>query len=446
MINLTMIRSIGIGGFGNVELVEDADGTQFARKTFAPKQQLGPEILENVLRRFAKEVRIQGGIKHPNIVPILASDLATNNPPSYLMPVAADSLSKDLGRDKTLDGKFISAISDIVAGLEELHSMQIFHRDLKPDNVLRFKSNESEGGEYYYATGDFALNSMRESSLSVLTRTAYRRGSDHYTAPEVVNDLRKASAQSDIYSLGCILHDMVGIEDRVPCAEIREDGEFAAIMLGCTRLDPTQRFKSARAVLDAILSVDYSSTDALPSQTSIDFIDMLGAGDPQPAEFWDSLADFLDFEAVQTDRAAICFKLDQNRIAELCGLESASANRIAISFAKWVQGASFNFEYCDGLANRLEGFFGLPDFEAKVECLMAMLEMGTSHNRWYVERKFARLCGPDMEVNLAKRLGVEFRIRESDVCRSVEYLERSIDFNRDEFHPALINALRDTCR
>jgi hypothetical protein len=66
------------------------------------------------------------------------------------------------------------------------------------------------------------------------------------------------------------------------------------------------------------------------------------------------------------------------------------------------------------LANRLEAFFNAVDFEPKVECLIAMLEMGTSHNRWYVERKFVSFCGPAMELNLAKRLAVQFRISDED--------------------------------
>jgi hypothetical protein len=64
--------------------------------------------------------------------------------------------------------------------------------------------------------------------------------------------------------------------------------------------------------------------------------------------------------------------------------------------------------------------------------------MGTSHNRWYVEKKFVRLCGPDMNENLAKRLVVKIHIAGKDkVSGSIEHLERSIDFKRSELHPRL---------
>ncbi len=133
---------IGQGGFGNVDRVVADDGKEYACKSFSQNQPLTPELLANVLKRFAKEVRIQGGISHPNIVPIVYSDLASN-PPFYLMPLATSSLDKDLANDRRLNGTFMSALSDIVAGLDELHSMQIYHRDLKPHNVLRFGDGQS---------------------------------------------------------------------------------------------------------------------------------------------------------------------------------------------------------------------------------------------------------------------------------------------------------------
>ncbi|MEG4873572.1 MULTISPECIES: serine/threonine-protein kinase [unclassified Microcoleus] len=440
---LKLIDAIDQGGFGDVDLVEDQHGQQFARKTFAKNQPLSAGLLDNVLKRFKKEARIQKGISHPNIVPVLGGDFDTY-PPYYLMPVAADSLAKDLEADRTLGGKFVAAISDIVSGLEELHSMQIYHRDLKPANVLRFEATKSTGGGYFYAISDFGLISMKESQLSVLTKTGMRKGSDSYTAPEIVKDLKRASAQSDIYSLGCILHDMVGTEDRVPCWEIREPGEFSAILLGCTRKDPAQRFKSVRAVLDAILSVEFTPQTP-PSQASINFIATLEGPSPPDPAFWDALADFLENEASGTDRNAVLGKLGSEQIQTLCAAAPGAASRIGISFAEWVHGSSFNWDYCDALANRLEEFISGTDFEAKVDCLMALLQMGTSHNRWFVERKFVRLCGPAMDDSLAKRLGVQFRIAESDVCDQIAHLERSISESRNSLHPALVKALSDVC-
>lgn len=434
------IKRIGQGGFGNVDHVKSEDGHEYARKEFAQNQPLTPDLLVNVKKRFSKEVKVQSAIDHPNIVPIVSSDLDAD-PPNYLMPLAESSLDMDLSQDRLLNGRFVSALSDIIAGLEELHSMEIFHRDLKPQNVLRFPHER----ESTYAISDFGLISMKESNLSELTRSGMGKGSDFYTAPEIANDLRKASPQSDVYSLGCILHDMVGEGPRVPFREIKELGEFGAILSGCTKDDPHKRFPSARAVLDAILTIEFEPTGSV-SDESEDFLAMLAAEDmPQP-EAWQRLADHIEHAATKADISAICGKMTSDRIQAVCSSDSDAAKRIGIAFSDWVCRTGFNFDLCDAIANRVETFYSTADLELKVECLVALLLMGTDHNRWYVERKFVRLCGSDMNENLAKRLVVKFHIiGRRKICASVSHLESSISCNRNNLHPRLTAALLDLC-
>ena len=91
-------------------------------------------------------------------------------------------------------------------------------------------------------------------------------------------------------------------------------------------------------------------------------------------------------------------------------------------------------------------FFLNGDLEIKVECLITLLKLGTSYNRWYVERKFAGLCGSDMDENLAKRLIIKFHIEgKKSVCRSIKHLEESIHFDRSNFHERLAKALVGLC-
>jgi serine/threonine protein kinase len=166
---MKVVARIGQGGFGNVDRVMMDDGSECACKEFSQNQPLSPDLLDNVKRRFAKEVKVQSAISHPNIVPVIGSDL-DSDPPYYLMPLAESNLDEDMATDRTLGGSFVSALSDVVAALDEIHSMEIFHRDLKPQNVLRFLRN----GKTVYAISDFGLISMKESNLSELTKESLK--------------------------------------------------------------------------------------------------------------------------------------------------------------------------------------------------------------------------------------------------------------------------------
>lgn len=63
--------------------------------------------------------------------------------------------------------------------------------------------------------------------------------------------------------------------------------------------------------------------------------------------------------------------------------------------------------------------------------------MGTSHNRWYVERLFARLAGPTLDTTLARRLAIEFRADAQRVKRAIAHMEWSVNISSESLHPEL---------
>jgi len=439
-VKLAKIKRLGIGGFGVVDLVENEHGKRFARKSFNAPAVMEPRLADNVRRRFAREARMQSGIKHRNIVPVLHVEL-DSDPPFYLMPTAICSLQDDLQADKALGGQWLEAIADIVAALDELHGMKVYHRDLKPQNVLRY---ETEDGRPYYAVSDFGLIAMNESRVSELTTTGMGRNTDYYTAPEITSDLKQASAQSDIYSLGCILHEIVGTGPRVPCAEIKDNGEYAAILRNCTRTDPGRRFRSVRSVLDALTAIE-ADLPPIIGVKSTEFGDELESGEPLELPAWRALIEMVEDDQDTPNAHAILSRLRLDQIIDLCSKSAECADRLGLVYAQWAYRSNFPFERCDGIANILEVFINACSFDAKSDALMAMLELGTSHNRWYVERKFFDLCGPSMEEQLARRLAVEFRAAGDETCRSIKHLEGSISVSRSGLHPVLQQTLRDTC-
>ncbi|PJY97000.1 serine/threonine-protein kinase [Pseudomonas donghuensis] len=438
---MLVIRQIGRGGFGNVDLVQDTEGNQYARKTFSINQgaDFPLELTDNVKRRFVREAQVQAALNHKNIMPVLSSNL-TDNPPSFLMPLASASLYQDIQYDRSLNGNAMQAIMDILAGLEELHSIDITHRDLKPQNVLRISSTEGDR----YVISDFGLISVKDTQLSVLTQTGMRMGSDYYTAPEIVGDLRMASAQSDIYSVGCILHDLFGEGTRIPCFEIKESGPFSDIMLCCTRREPSRRFGSVADLREAIIAHGQINVTATEPQVA-DFITLLSSEQEIDLATWERIINKIEDNYPSQDVKNLLQVISLNRINDLIARDQYKSARLGIMYAQWVGGGTFDFSSCDGIANRLQAFMAVPDLTCQADVLVALLLMGTSHNRWYVERKFAALCNSQMEDGLARRLALELRVLGRQACAAITHLEDSIHTSRNNFHPTIVTTLNQVC-
>jgi len=371
-------------------------------------------------------------------------DSLSSDPPFYLMPLAIATLHEDIQNDRTLKGGFINVLYDIIAGLEEMHSMKIFHRDLKPTNVLRFRGSPDEKRDYY-AISDFGLMAINQTNISTLTQTGMRKSSDYYTAPEIVKDLKRASAQTDIYSLGCILHDFIGIEERIPCNEIKETGEFAGIMLNCTRIEPTRRFRSVTILRDTLLSL--GNVSIVPkTQKGASIFKLLTDEDYLiNEEEWKNIVEFIEDEYGSIDAFAALGKLTIHHIDEVIEKYPSMAERLGIIYAKWIKGHSFNFVECDGLAVRLKKFIINCGINIQSECLMSLLYLGTNHNRYYVEEMFVRLVGNNLDDNLAKRLAIEFRVDDIEVCTAFRHFGRSINYNVNNLHPLLLKTLTEIC-
>ena len=192
-------RQIGHGGMATVYLATDlVTNTTVAVK--APHAelvaQLGPE-------RFAREVRISTQLQHPGIVAVLDSGVAEGMP-FYVMPfVDGETLEQRLARTGPLPVLVAIQIAcEIAEGLAYAHRHGFVHRDVKPANILL------SNGRALLA--DFGIaRAIERGAGTRLTETGFAVGTADYMSPEQASSDTLLDGRSDVYSLACVLYEML---------------------------------------------------------------------------------------------------------------------------------------------------------------------------------------------------------------------------------------------
>ena len=190
---------LGEGGMGTVYLATDRQhDRRVAIKTIRPEH-----VSEEVRRRFRREIGITAGFQHPHILPLLDSGTAGDTL-YYVMPfVEGESLESRLKRDERLSmEEAVSFARHVAEGLQYAHERGVVHRDIKPGNIML------TGG--HAVITDFGIaKAMVEPKADRVTQVGMTLGSPSYMSPEQAAGERQLDGRSDIYSLGCVLYEML---------------------------------------------------------------------------------------------------------------------------------------------------------------------------------------------------------------------------------------------
>lgn len=432
----SFVSEKGQGGFARVDVVRNDLGLLFAQKTYSPLPQLVHAVGdEHLKRRFIREVTYQSQICHPNVVPILEHFLY-ENPPRFIMPLADCTLKDMLDADRTLGSELRPALFGILAGLEFIHSKGYIHRDLKPANVLRYKT---QSGEPCYAISDFGLISVTNSDSSTLTGTNANGGTENYAAPELIGDFRAATFSADIYAFGAILHDIFGnAAQRIPYTELSLPGAIGDIVSKCTKRLPIRRYGSVSLLRDALYQVLNTEQVKFHSSGEENIVNLLNSKIELESDEWDLVFIQLGRNVSNGENNINIFSALSLEHIEF--LEQNSPELLAAMgnyFVESIFGQSFNFDYCDVLATKAEGFYTYADLGLKANIALALLYLGTSHNRWYVERKAVYMINSNISTDLAERIRVEIDVQRIDFTSQIKHLYYSIGFQSSSLHPVL---------
>ncbi len=192
-------RELGRGGMAAVYLADDLKH----HRSVAIKV-LDPELAAAIgAERFLREIQIAARLNHPQILPLHDSG-AAEGLLYYVMPyVEGESLRERLTREKQLPiAEAVTIACEVAAALTYAHRQGFIHRDIKPENILL-----SQG---HPLLADFGIaRAVSAAGREKLTRTGVAVGTPVYMSPEQAGGASAIDGRSDLYSLGCVLYEML---------------------------------------------------------------------------------------------------------------------------------------------------------------------------------------------------------------------------------------------
>jgi len=195
-------RELGAGGMATVYLADDLrHGRKVALKV------LRPELAAVIgAERFLAEIKTTAALQHPHILPLFDSGQADSFL-FYVMPlIEGESLRDRLNREHQLAVEdAVRLAKEIGSALDYAHRHGVIHRDIKPENILL------HDGAALVADFGIAL-AVSHAGGHRMTETGLSLGTPGYMSPEQATGERGLDARSDVYSLGCLLYEMLAGE------------------------------------------------------------------------------------------------------------------------------------------------------------------------------------------------------------------------------------------
>lgn len=305
----TIERELGRGGMATVYLAEEKKhGRKVAIKVLRGEisAALGTE-------RFLREIGIAARLAHPHIVPLIDSGEA-GGLLYYVQPhVPGGSLRDRLLATRQLPVKEAVRIAqEIGAGLDFAHRKGFVHRDVKPENIL-FADGHAVLADFGVARACSDAEAESAAGGSV-TEVGFAVGTPEYMSPEQASGEQDLGPASDVYSLACVVYEMLageppfhGASSRATIAKqvteaprplrgLRPEVPLAvdrAIRRGLEK-DPAQRFSSAAEFVAALKTREGAGQFRATATRSIAVLPFVNASpDPENEYLSDGITDEL---------------------------------------------------------------------------------------------------------------------------------------------------------
>jgi eukaryotic-like serine/threonine-protein kinase len=299
-----IVRLIGEGGMGAVFEGENIRiSRRVAIKVLHPNATANPETVQ----RFEREAQAAGRIGSDHILEILDLGALPDGSRYMVMEfLAGETLSSRIRKHGRLTpGQIVPLMRQMLVGLAAAHDAGIVHRDLKPDNV--FVLTERSGIRDYVKIIDFGISKFNVIGGDMsMTRTGAVMGTPFYMSPEQAKGSGQVDHRSDLYAAGVILYEAatgevpflastfnellfkIVLSEPKPLSEVLPgiDPNFVAVVTRAMAREPSQRFQSAREMIETLdglgLSGKTQALDPAPAMAPVPAVVRV-ANTPNPA-------------------------------------------------------------------------------------------------------------------------------------------------------------------
>ena len=204
------------------------------------------------VERFVREIDFTARLHHPHIVPLLESGEVSGRPWFTMPNVAGETLRERLTRDGKLQASEATSLArELADGLDHAHREGLIHRDVTPENIIL-----AEGHALLSNLG--VARAVDAAATPQLTETGMLVGTPAYVSPEQAFGEGKVDGRSDIYSLGCVLYEMLA-------GEPLHSGPTPQAIMAKRKLDAAPGLRSVQEIPAGMVPILLKALDAAPA-------------------------------------------------------------------------------------------------------------------------------------------------------------------------------------
>jgi len=471
-----LVSLLGAGGMGEVYKARDPRlGRDVAIKVLpteyaadadpsAGSESSRARARDDRLRRFEQEARTVAALNHPNIIALF--DIGTLEGAPYIVTELLDgaTLRERLGGGSLPSAKVIELAAQIACGLAAAHEKGIVHRDLKPENLFVTRDGHVKildfGLARHFATGPSGPQTeLPTQDAARATQAGVLLGTVGYMSPEQVRG-EPADARSDIFSVGCVLFEMVSgrrafqkktavetlnaiLTEDPPPLEPSSAGmpiNMERIVRRCLEKRPEDRFASASDLHFALQSLlqlpSPVSVSKEPPEKSIVVLPFENLSpDPDNAYFADGLTEEIisDLAKVRALRvisrtSAMLLRGSKKDVPTIarelnvrCVLEGSvrRAGRSLRIAAQLIDAASDVHLWAEKYTGTVEDVFDMQEKVSRAIVEALKLELTPQEHRRLAERPIPNVYAYECYLRARREI---FRFTEPALDRAMEYL------------------------